>query len=65
MFCTHIEKGTAELLENFLRELALKNEYILNIKKVAPKEFLNASINSIVDTSELTKLIYECLEKLS
>ena len=58
-------EGNGRTIREFLRELALKNEYILNIKKVAPKEFLNASINSIVDTSELTKLIYECLEKLS
>ena len=58
-------EGNGRTIREFLRELALKNEYILNIKRVAPKEFLNASINSIVDTSELTKLIYECLEKLS
>ncbi len=58
-------EGNGRTIREFLRELALKNECILNIKKVAPKEFLNASINSIVDTSELTKLIYECLEKLS
>lgn len=58
-------EGNGRTIREFLRELALKNEYILNIKKVAPKEFLNASIKSIVDTSELTKLIYECLEKLS
>lgn len=58
-------EGNGRTIREFLRELALKNEYILNIKKVAPKEFLNASVKSIVDTSELTKLIYECLEKLS
>lgn len=58
-------EGNGRTIREFLRELALKNEYILNIKKVAPKEFLNASVKSIVNTSELTKLIYECLEKLS
>lgn len=58
-------EGNGRTIREFLRELALKNEYILNIKKVAPKEFLHASVKSIVDTSELTKLIYECLEKLS
>ena len=56
-------EGNGRTIREFLRELALKNGYVLNIKKVAPKEFLNASIKSIVDTSELTNLIYSCLEK--
>lgn len=47
----------------FIRQLALKNGYILNLKRVKPKETLEASIESIVDTSKLEKVIEECLEK--
>ena len=28
-----------------------------------PKEMLNASIKSVVDTTDLEKIIYECLKK--
>ena len=55
-------EGNGRTIREFIRELALKNEYVLNLKDVSPKEFLNASIKSIVDTSELSKLIYICLE---
>lgn len=47
----------------FIRQLALKNGYILNLKKVSPKQTLEASIASTVDTSKLEKVIEECLEK--
>ena len=56
-------EGNGRTIREFLRELALKNEYTLNIKKVSPKDFLNASIKSIVDISELAKLLCVCLEK--
>ena len=56
-------EGNGRTTREFIRELALKNNYILNLKKVNPKDFLNASIKSIVDTTDLTKLISICLEK--
>ena len=43
--------------------LALKNGYILNLAKVSPKETLEASIISIVDTEKLENIIQECLEE--
>lgn len=55
-------EGNGRTIREFIRELALKNGYILNLSKVNPKDFLNTCIKSIVDTSELTKLIFECLE---
>jgi len=47
----------------FIRQLALKNGYVLNLKKVNPKETLEASIASIIDTSKLEEIIEECLEE--
>ena len=55
-------EGNGRTIREFIRELALRNNYILNLSKVSPKDFLNASIKSIVDTRDLSKLIYECLE---
>lgn len=55
-------EGNGRTIREFIRELALKNNFILNLSKVSPKSFLNASIKSIVDTSDLSKLILECLE---
>ncbi len=54
-------EGNGRTTREFIRELALKNGYVLDLRKVSPKDFLNACIKSIVDTSDLTKLIYECL----
>ena len=55
-------EGNGRTIREFIRELALKNEYVLNLSKVSPKDFLNASIESIVNTSFLEKLIFECLD---
>lgn len=55
-------EGNGRTIREFIRELALKNGYILNLSKINPKEFLNASIKSIINTEELSKLIFECLE---
>lgn len=55
-------EGNGRTIREFIRELALKNGYILNLSNVSPSDFLNASIKSIVDTTDLTKLIFTCLE---
>lgn len=57
-------KAIGRTNREFIRQLALKNGYILNLKRVNPKETLEASIESIVDTSKLEKVIEECLEKI-
>ena len=55
-------EGNGRTTREFIRELALKNGYVLNLSKVSPSDFLSASIKSIVDTSDLSKLIFQCLE---
>lgn len=57
-------EGNGRTTREFIRELALKNGYILNLKKIKPKEFLEESIRSIVDTSGLETLINNTLEKI-
>lgn len=55
-------EGNGRTIREFIRQLALKNGYILNLKKVSPKETLEASIKSIIETDDLTKILEECLE---
>lgn len=57
-------EGNGRTIREFIRELALKNNFVLNLSTISPKDFLDASIKSIVDTSDLSKLIYICLESL-
>lgn len=57
-------EGNGRTAREFIRELALKNGYILNLSKVSPNDFLKASIKSIVDTSDLANLIFQCLDKM-
>lgn len=54
-------EGNGRTIREFIRELALKNRYVLDLRKVLPQDFLNASIKSIVDTKDLEDLIYNCL----
>ena len=63
MYYIPFEKETGRTNREFIRQLALKNGYVLNLKKVNPKETLEASIKSIIDTSKLEKIIEECLEE--
>lgn len=55
-------EGNGRTTREFLRQLALKNNYILNLQNVDSKALLDASIKSIIDTSELEKLLSQCLE---
>lgn len=56
-------EGNGRTIREFIRQLALKNGYVLNLKKVSPDKTLNASIKSIVDIDDLTDVYKECLEK--
>ena len=56
-------EGNGRTTREFLRQLSLKNGYILNLHKISPQKLFSASIKSIIDTSDLEKYLYECLEK--
>lgn len=56
-------EGNGRTTREFLRQLALKNGYILNLQNVDAQSLLNASIKSIIDTSDLENLLYKCLEE--
>lgn len=56
-------EGNGRTNREFIRQLALKNGYILNLKKVSPEKILNASIKSVIDTTELENIVESMLEK--
>lgn len=58
-------EGNGRTIREFIRELALKNGYVLNLSNVSPSDFLKASIKSIVDTTDLSNLIATCLQQKS
>ena len=57
-------EGNGRTIREFIRQLALKNGYALNLKNVSPKRTLYASIKSIIDTQDLIQIYNECLEKI-
>ena len=57
-------EGNGRTIREFIRELCYVNDYLFDLQKIEPKDFLNACIKSVVDTSELEKLIDESLVKI-
>lgn len=55
-------EGNGRAIREFIRQLALKNGYRLNLKKIPPIRILEASKKSIVDTQDLAQIFKECLE---
>ena len=55
-------EGNGRTNREFIRQLALKNGYILNLKNTSPKQVLDASIKSVADTSDLENIIEKMLE---
>lgn len=64
MYYMHLEREIGRVNREFIRQLGLKNGYILNLKKVSPQEILEASIASIINTNQLEEVIEKCLQKV-
>ena len=56
-------EGNGRTTREFIRQLAFVNNYELDLKNMLPKEMLNASIKSVIDFSDLEKIIYKCLKE--
>lgn len=54
-------EGNGRVTREFIRQLALKNGYLLDLRRVEFQEILDASIKSIVNTRPLEEVIYKCL----
>lgn len=56
-------EGNGRTIREFIRQLAYKNNYILNFQNLNPKEMLDACIKSVTDIKELQEILYYCLEE--
>ncbi len=55
-------EGNGRTTREFLRQLALKNGYLLDLQNVNTNELLDASIKSVFNENELANLIYKTLD---
>ena len=55
-------EGNGRTTREFLRQLALKNGYMLDLQNVDTDELLKASIKSVYDEHELAKLLLQILD---
>jgi cell filamentation protein len=55
--------GNGRTIREFIRELAYRNGYLLDITGIDSKELLQACMISIVDTDHLEKLFNECIKE--
>lgn len=56
-------EGNGRTIREFIRELALLNGYILDLTKTNSDDIFEASVKSIVDTTDLEDIIKKCLTK--
>ena len=57
-------EGNGRAIREFIRELALANDYAINWDKVSKQQLLQASIDSIYDINNLKMCLAICAEKL-
>ena len=57
-------EGNGRTIREFLRQLAFKNNYVLDLQNTESKNMLDACIKSVYDTDKLEEIIYKCLSKI-
>lgn len=57
-------EGNGRTIREFIRELAYKNGYLLDLQKVEPSEVYDAFLKSVIDTTDLENVIDICLIKV-
>ena len=57
-------EGNGRTIREFIRQLAYKNGYLIDLTKSTPKEFFDASIRSVYETDKLEDVIFKCLVEL-
>ena len=50
-------EGNGRTIREFIRELAYKNGYLLDLQKVEPSEVYDAFLKSVIDTTDLENVI--------
>lgn len=54
-------EGNGRTIREFIRELAYKNGYLLDLQKVEPSEVYDAFLKSVIDTTDLENVTDRCL----
>ena len=57
-------EGNGRTIREFIRQLAFKNNYVLDLQNTESKNMLDACIKSVYDTDKLEEIIYKCLSKI-
>lgn len=57
-------EGNGRTIREFIRELAYKNGYLLDLQKVEPSEVYDSFLKSVIDTTDLENVIDKCLIKV-
>lgn len=58
-------EGNGRTIREFIRQLALRNNYYLRMDLVTPQELLDSTIKSVMDTADLSNIIFKCLEEMN
>ncbi|MCI8291048.1 MAG: cell filamentation protein Fic [Clostridia bacterium] len=56
-------EGNGRTIREFIRELAFKNGYVLDLQNTTPEEIFNACVKSVYDTTDLEAILYNCLKE--
>lgn len=56
-------EGNGRTIREFIRELAFKNGYLLDLQKTTPEKMFYACVKSVYDPTDLEKILFECLNQ--
>lgn len=57
-------EGNGRVTREFIRQIAYNAGYNFDLKNTNPKDVLNACIKSVFDTTDLEKIIFDCLSEI-
>ena len=57
-------EGNGRTIREFIRQLAFKNNYVLDLQNTESSNMLDACIKSVYNTEQLEEIIYKCLNKI-
>ncbi len=57
-------EGNGRTIREFIRELAYKNNYILDLQETTPEKIFNACVKSVYNTDDLEEIIFTCLKSI-
>ena len=56
-------EGNGRTIREFIRELAYINGYLFDLQNTTSRKMLDACIKSVIDTTDLEKILLQCLRK--